>query len=230
MIGFSYASHKVSLWVAQDLVCPIQQPIRLTLSVAFYQLQRDAILSIDYGVHLRYITNMNTCPYCNSNQQSRDGFTNSGTQRYRCRTCGKRYVSEPSRRESATRKLATEVARRRKRGQSLRAIAAALGVSHQTVSNIEKSLDGRFVYMVKKGDLYKIGKTTSTHSRMSAIRPTEIVMMARVDTHTELELELIRMYDSKRVGGEWFRLTADDVAGVLSHAVSRGATLEDVTQ
>ena len=70
---------------------------------------------------------MNTCPACQSTErQVKNGRNQSGSQRYRCRACGRTYTLAATR-ERAVR-LYTD-------GMNLRRIARTLGVVHQTVAN-----------------------------------------------------------------------------------------------
>lgn len=78
---------------------------------------------------------MNTCPYCQANeQQVKNGMNVSGTQRYKCKRCGRAYTPEPKEQGYADgvrlRAVALYVD-----GMNIRRIARILGVNHQSVAN-----------------------------------------------------------------------------------------------
>lgn len=78
---------------------------------------------------------MNECPACGTHKrQVKNGMNVSGTQRYKCRECGRVYTPEP--------KMAGYEAQVRQQavklyvdGMNLRRIARTLGVNHQSVAN-----------------------------------------------------------------------------------------------
>lgn len=78
---------------------------------------------------------MPTCPACHaSDQQIKAGKHASGSQRYQCHVCGRKYAPEPTPhgypvavREHAVRLYVD--------GLGLRQIARQIGVVHQTVAN-----------------------------------------------------------------------------------------------
>jgi transposase-like protein len=75
------------------------------------------------------------CPYCQSiEQQVKAGRNESGTQRYKCKRCGRKYTPEPKSQGYS------EVVRRQAvqlyvDGMNFRRIARTLGVSHRSVIN-----------------------------------------------------------------------------------------------
>lgn len=78
---------------------------------------------------------MNTCPSCHDTEhQVKVGFNPSGTQRYLCKACRRKYTPTPKRQgyDDATRRLALGFY---VDGMNLRRIARHLGVVHQTVAN-----------------------------------------------------------------------------------------------
>ena len=78
---------------------------------------------------------MNTCPYCQvSSEQIKAGRTKAGSQRYRCKVCGRRYTPEPKESGYAD-SLRQQAARLYVDGMNFRRIARHLGVHHQTVIN-----------------------------------------------------------------------------------------------
>jgi len=78
---------------------------------------------------------MNQCPYCQANEQRvKNGRNPSGSQRYKCRGCGRIYTLEPKPAgyDQATRDQAVRLY---VEGMNLRRIARILGVNHQSVAN-----------------------------------------------------------------------------------------------
>jgi transposase-like protein len=78
---------------------------------------------------------MPACPNCQqSTKQVRSGMNDSGSQRYLCRHCQRKYTPESNSSgfPAEIRKQAVLMALE---GKSFRAIAKALGVNHQSVAN-----------------------------------------------------------------------------------------------
>src|SRR5581483_1763002 len=78
---------------------------------------------------------MMTCPSCQSTErQVKNGRTRSGSQRYWCRPCGRKYSPQAKdhRYPLAMRHTAVQLY---VDGMNLRRIARQLGVVHQTVAN-----------------------------------------------------------------------------------------------
>jgi len=78
---------------------------------------------------------MNQCPHCQRNEhQVKIGFNESGSQRYLCQVCQRKYTPVPKRQgyDSATRQAALRLYAD---GMNLRRIARTLGVTHPTVAN-----------------------------------------------------------------------------------------------
>lgn len=76
---------------------------------------------------------------------------------------------------------------------------------------------GKCVYVLKTGkNLYKIGKTQDIRKRLAAYQ-THLPVLFRIirqypaDNMTELEESLHVIFQHKRVKGEWFELSADDI-------------------
>ena len=82
---------------------------------------------------------MKQCPHCQSTEkQNKAGYTDAGSQRYRCMGCGKKYTPEPKDRgySDEIRQLAVQ---RYVDGNNLRRIGRQLGVSPQSVANWVKA-------------------------------------------------------------------------------------------
>lgn len=78
---------------------------------------------------------MNQCPCCQASEnQVKNGRNPSGSQRYKCKGCGRIYTPEPTPAgyEQATR---DEAVRLYLEGMNLRRIGRILGVNHQSVAN-----------------------------------------------------------------------------------------------
>ena len=80
-----------------------------------------------------YSRSMNTCPKCHSTErQVRNGTTPSGSQRFKCQLCGRKYTPQPKLQgyPDAVRAQAVRMA---VDGMSFRQIARQLGVAHKSV-------------------------------------------------------------------------------------------------
>jgi transposase-like protein len=78
---------------------------------------------------------MHTCPSCHdTDRQVKVGFNPSGTQRFLCKACGRKYPPQPK-----FQGYGDDIRRQAVRlcvdGLNLRRIARQLGVVHQTVAN-----------------------------------------------------------------------------------------------
>jgi hypothetical protein len=73
-----------------------------------------------------------------------------------------------------------------------------------------------FIYLLSGGGYYKIGLTTDVDRRISEISPklpfeVELIHVIQADDMTKAESYLHERFSDKRVNGEWFRLSSDDV-------------------
>jgi transposase-like protein len=78
---------------------------------------------------------MSKCPHCQRcEQQVKIGFNESGSQRYLCQACRRKYTPVPNRQgyDAATRQAALRLYAD---GMNLRRIARTLGVTHPTVAH-----------------------------------------------------------------------------------------------
>lgn len=78
-----------------------------------------------------------------------------------------------------------------------------------------------FIYVVKAGELYKIGFSKTPRKRFRTFRtgspiPLEIVLTMRTPHYKIVEQMLHDHFAAKRVHGEWFALTESDIEYVKS--------------
>ena len=74
-----------------------------------------------------------------------------------------------------------------------------------------------YVYLLKSGEFYKIGASSNVSARikqLTAIPPFGVSLVCTIKTNDmyQLERQLHEQFASKRVSGEWFELTDQDVA------------------
>jgi transposase-like protein len=78
---------------------------------------------------------MTTCPKCTATSKQRKiGRTKSGSQRYQCQACGRRYTPEPKV-PGYDEEIRLQAVRLYADGMNFRRIGRQLGVSHQSVIN-----------------------------------------------------------------------------------------------
>ncbi len=69
-----------------------------------------------------------------------------------------------------------------------------------------------WVYLIRNGDLYKIGITKSLHRRMKQLKPDEIMATIQTDDFRYLEKQLHTKFKHKRIPqSEYFRLNKEEV-------------------
>jgi transposase len=82
-----------------------------------------------------YTDAMYTCPHCQQTRyQTKDGLTGAGSQRVRCRSCGKRYTAQPKP-HGYPPELRVQALKLYVDGMNFRRIARQLDLHHQTVIN-----------------------------------------------------------------------------------------------
>lgn len=80
------------------------------------------------------------------------------------------------------------------------------------------------VYIVECQGLYKIGKTTDLKARLLAIQamnpfPLKVVHVIPSEQYGIVEKALHKIFSSKRLGGEWFELSPEELNEVKSLSV-----------
>ena len=74
------------------------------------------------------------------------------------------------------------------------------------IRNGEQFMSG-YVYLVRNGDLFKIGSTKNLDNKLLSLKPDEIVQTIRTTDYKGLEARLLRRYKSKRIPEtNYFRL------------------------
>ena len=82
-----------------------------------------------------------------------------------------------------------------------------------------------YVYLIRNGDLYKIGRTDNLQRRLKQLQPCTLIQSLQTDRSRDLEYELHKKYKSKRLPQtEYFRLSESQVEDV-SVALGKDPTL-----
>tara|TARA_Y100001968_G_scaffold331589_1_gene386752 strand:+ start:1064 stop:1609 length:546 start_codon:yes stop_codon:yes gene_type:complete len=69
-----------------------------------------------------------------------------------------------------------------------------------------------YLYLIRNGDLYKIGTTKSLEKQIKVLNPDEIIKTFRTDYPEALEARLFRRYKKNRIpDSNYFRLTSDQL-------------------
>jgi Meiotically up-regulated gene 113 len=81
-----------------------------------------------------------------------------------------------------------------------------------------------FVYLIKDGDTshYKIGRTKNVTSRLKSLNirtssPLELIHAIKTKDAIRLEAEFHNYFGARRIKGEWFALSAEDVRMFLEY-------------
>jgi hypothetical protein len=69
-----------------------------------------------------------------------------------------------------------------------------------------------YVYLVRNGDLHKIGRTDNLERRLQQLQPDEVIQVLETDRSRDLEHELHKEFQSKRLPQtEYFRLDEAEI-------------------
>jgi len=81
-----------------------------------------------------------------------------------------------------------------------------------------------FVYLIKNGDLHKIGFTHNLEQRMDALKPDRVVHTIELTKAYKLEQFLHKQFTDKRIrGSEFFRLTDEEVQQAIAVCKAQAA-------
>ena len=75
-----------------------------------------------------------------------------------------------------------------------------------------------FVYLMKNGDLYKLGCTSDLKSEASKMKPGEIISTFKTNDPKSFQVRLLRLYKKKRIPDtNYFRLSESEVDNCRKH-------------
>ena len=75
-----------------------------------------------------------------------------------------------------------------------------------------------FVYLMKNGNLYKLGCTTNLKSEANKMKPGEIISYFKTNDPKSFEVRLLRLYKKKRIPDtNYFRLSESEVKNCIKH-------------
>lgn len=104
----------------------------------------------------------------------------------------------------------------------------------QKTDNRAVIINGPGVYIIKSAGLHKIGCTSNVRNRMVSFLqsiPTSVELAVFLPTRSfrAVEWTLHQQYRDKRVRGEWFNLTSEDLVNILDKIgfLLVGKSLED---
>jgi len=90
------------------------------------------------------------------------------------------------------------------------------------VGNKLKDPDIGYIYIIKNGEYYKIGRTINYISRFYSYKRTEmpnlneVIFCDKFKWHKRVEQKLLSWFKNRRHRGEWFSLTQKDLKTIKS--------------
>ena len=74
-----------------------------------------------------------------------------------------------------------------------------------------------YVYLVRNGDLYMIGRTSNLESKIKNLSPDEIIKTIEVDNSKTFQARLFRRYKAKRIPDtDYFRLNEEQLSDCIN--------------
>ena len=75
-----------------------------------------------------------------------------------------------------------------------------------------------FVYLMKNGDLYKIGSTSNLESETSKMKPGKMISSFQTENPKSFQARLLRLYKKRRIPDtNYFRLSESEVNNCINH-------------
>ena len=78
-----------------------------------------------------------------------------------------------------------------------------------------------FVYVISFGEIYKIGQTYDVKNRLKQLQDMNpfcrVLKQIELTGYTVAERRLHEFFGSKRIAGEWFKLTGNDLDKILPY-------------
>ena len=75
-----------------------------------------------------------------------------------------------------------------------------------------------FVYLMKNGDLYKLGSTSNLETEATKMKPGKIISSFKTEDPKSFEVRLLRLYKKRRIPDtNYFRLSESEVDNCKKH-------------
>jgi len=79
-----------------------------------------------------------------------------------------------------------------------------------------------YIYVVRSGEYYKVGRTSNLEQRMKTFRTTlpagtELVFTIKVSDTRSAETEIHTSLNESRINGEWFNLSESDIEYLMEY-------------